>query len=194
MDPMAPVLRPGGIPGPGTAISLHRTPEAPVEIHSVDSFLDYLPRIRARTDRLVELVPEDRFRWRPSPSAFSFADVLRHVAALERYMFAETVRGGKSRYPGHGPELAEGPREVLAFWNECRRESLAVYRELTDERLEETCETPAGAELRVWKWLRAMIEHEVHHRGQLYQMLRMVGVETPPLFGLTSEEVAERSR
>jgi uncharacterized damage-inducible protein DinB len=45
----------------------------------------------------------------------------------------------------------------------------------------------------VWKWLRAMVEHEVHHRGEIYLMLGHLGVETPPLYGLTSEEVRERS-
>lgn len=38
-----------------------------------------------------------------------------------------------------------------------------------------------------------MVEHEVHHRGQLYQMLGMLSVATPPLFGLTSEQVRARS-
>ena len=52
---------------------------------------------------------------------------------------------------------------------------------------------PGGAELAVGKWLRSMIEHEVHHRGQIYLYLSMIGVETPPLYGLTSEEVYERS-
>ena len=44
------------------------------------------------------------------------------------------------------------------------------------------------------EWLRAMLEHESHHRGQLYLMLTMIGVETPPLFGLTSEEVWQTLR
>jgi len=44
-----------------------------------------------------------------------------------------------------------------------------------------------------WKWLRAMVEHEAHHRGQLYLMLGMIGIPTPPIFGLTSEEVRDRS-
>jgi uncharacterized damage-inducible protein DinB len=44
-----------------------------------------------------------------------------------------------------------------------------------------------------WKWLRAMVEHEIHHRGQIYLMLGMIGVPTPPLHGLTSEAVRERS-
>ena len=165
-----------------------------MRVETVDGYLDYLASIRERTDRLVPLVPDDRFGWRPEPDAFSFADLLRHVAALERYMFAENVRGRPSRYPGHGPHLADGPGEVRAFWRRCREESAEIYRGLTDDDLERPCTTPAGAELRTWKWLRAMVEHEVHHRGQLYLMLRMAGVETPPLFGLTSEEVAAESR
>ncbi len=164
-----------------------------MEIRSIDVFVDYLARVRERTQRVVDLVPDGRFDWRPEPEAFSFADLVRHVAALERYMFAENVRGRPSRYPGHGPELAEGAEEVRAFWRRCRREAFELYGELTDADLERPCTTPAGAELRTWKWLRAMIEHEVHHRGQLYLMLRMVSVETPALYGLTSEEVFARS-
>ncbi len=69
-------------------------------------------------------------------------------------------------------------------------ESLAIFRALTPEDLARRCKTPGGAPLQVWKWLRSMIEHEIHHRGQIYLML---GIPTPPLYGLTSEEVRERS-
>ena len=42
-----------------------------------------------------------------------------------------------------------------------------------------------------WKWLRMMVEHEIHHRGQLYTMLGMIDVvdaaalrdELPDRFG-----------
>jgi uncharacterized damage-inducible protein DinB len=64
---------------------------------------------------------------------------------------------------------------------------------LSDADLERKCQTPAGAPITTWKWLRAMVEHEVHHRGQIYLMLNMLEVPTPPLFGLTSEEVRVRS-
>jgi len=43
------------------------------------------------------------------------------------------------------------------------------------------------------KWLRSMIEHEIHHRGQIYLYLAMLEIPTPPLYGLTSEEVRSRS-
>lgn len=48
-------------------------------------------------------------------------------------------------------------------------------------------------QIATWKWLRAMCKHEIHHRGQIYAYLGMLGVAAPPLFGLTSEQVRERS-
>jgi uncharacterized damage-inducible protein DinB len=39
-----------------------------------------------------------------------------------------------------------------------------------------------------------MVEHQVHHRGQLYSILGGMRVETPSLFGLTEPEVKARSQ
>jgi uncharacterized damage-inducible protein DinB len=38
-----------------------------------------------------------------------------------------------------------------------------------------------------------MVEHEAHHRGQIYSYLGILGVPTPPIFGMTSEEVRARA-
>jgi uncharacterized damage-inducible protein DinB len=38
-----------------------------------------------------------------------------------------------------------------------------------------------------------MIEHEIHHRGQIYIYLSLLDAPNPPLYGLTSEQVQERS-
>ena len=70
---------------------------------------------------------------------------------------------------------------------------MTIFRSLSQDDLEKKCMTPGGVELRVGKWLRSMIEHEVHHRGQIYLYLAMLGVKTPPLYGLTEEEVRARS-
>ena len=38
-----------------------------------------------------------------------------------------------------------------------------------------------------------MPEHELHPRGQIYTMLGMLNVETPPIYGMTATQVQERS-
>lgn len=164
-----------------------------MEIRAVEPFLDYYARIRERTRRVVALIPPERLEWAPREGAFSFGDLVRHLASIERWMFAENVSGRPSRYPGHGRELADGYEAVLAYFDEMHREAMEVFATLTPEALQARCTTPGGASMPAWKWLRAMVEHEIHHRGQIYLMLGMIGVPTPALYGLTSEEVRDRS-
>jgi uncharacterized damage-inducible protein DinB len=108
-------------------------------------------------------------------------------------MYAETVAGRPTRYAGCGRELADGYDAVLAYLDRLHAESKTIMGELTDADLQRKCQTPAGTAITTWKWLRAMCEHEAHHRGQIYLMLGLLEVPTPPLFGLTSEEVRARS-
>lgn len=162
-------------------------------ITSIDEFLSYVASIRGRTHRVVEVIPPDRVEWTHREGAFTLGDIVRHIAATERYMFAETARGNPSRYPGHGRGLADGHEAVLAYLDRTHEEALEIYRSLTPEALAGRCTTPAGTSITTWKWLRAMVEHEVHHRGQLYLMLGMLGVGTPPLYGLTEEQLRARS-
>ena len=164
-----------------------------MEIQRAETFASYFDGIRGRTLRVAACIPRDRLEWAPRAGAFSFGDLLRHLGAIERYMFAENAKGLPSRYPGHGRELADGYDEVMELLKRLHAEAMAIFRALTPEDLERRCETPAGVAMTTWKWLRAMVEHEVHHRGQIYLMLGMIGVATPPLYGLTSEEVRARS-
>ncbi len=164
-----------------------------MEIHNIDSFLDYWARIHERTARVIACIPDNLFAWTYRAGKFTLADLIRHLAAAERYMFVENACGRPSRYPGHGPELAADPAEVLALYARLHQESVDLLRPLPPDRLAADCLTPGGARLKVWKWLRAMLEHEIHHRGQIYLYLSLLEVPTPPLYGLTSEEVRARS-
>ena len=160
---------------------------------STGEFLDYWEKVRGRTLRVVAAIPEDKYDWSYRDGKFSFADIIRHLAAIERYMYAENAQLKPSRYPGNGKELADGPASVRAFMDRMHRESVEIFSRLTADDLNRKCVTPGGTPITVWKWLRAMVEHEVHHRGQIYLYLGILGIPTPPIYGLTSEEVRERS-
>jgi uncharacterized damage-inducible protein DinB len=164
-----------------------------VEVTSAESFLAYYERIRERTLRVAACIPREQLEWRHREDAFSFGDILRHLAGTERFMFCENALLRPTRYPGHGPELAHGYDEVFGYLNRLHGGSVGIIRGLSPIDLQRKCQTPGRAEITVWKWLRSMVEHEIHHRGQIYVFLSMLGIHGPPLYGLTEEEVRARS-
>ena len=159
----------------------------------LDDVLRYWDNARQRTLRVADLVPEDRIEWSPGAGVWTFGDLIRHLAVTERWMFVENALGRSSRYTSHGRELAEGKSAVLQLARDLHQDSMTELRTLSDADLDRPVTTPGGAPLAAWKWLRSMAEHEAHHRGQIYVMLRLCGIEAPPLFGLTSEQVRARS-
>jgi uncharacterized damage-inducible protein DinB len=164
-----------------------------MEISNIESFLPYLKSVRERTMRLARAIPPDKLEWACAPGKFTLGDLLRHIAAIERYLWAELVQGKPNRYHGCGRDLADGYDNVLNFVERTHAESVEIFSRLTPDDLKKKSATPEGSPISTWKILRLAVEHEIHHRGEMYVYLGMLGVQTPPLYGMTSEQVMELS-
>ena len=164
-----------------------------MEIRDIESFLPYFETIRERTLRVFRAVPAERLEWRHADDVFSCGDLARHIAAVERYTFTENVLGRPSRYSGCGPEIAQGHEKVAAFMERMHRESIELLQDLKPKDLAGKGLSPQGVPVTAWKLLRAMIEHEVHHRGEMFVYLALFGVPRPPLYGVTEAELRRYS-
>src|ERR1051326_7010984 len=142
-----------------------------------------------------------RCRWRTSTASMRgssprrrYCGGRRALRLLRQSPRADDARQrGRSRYPGHGKELADGRDDIVKYMRAMHAEAMGIFRGLTEDDLNAKCVTPGVAEITVWKWMRLMVEHEIHHRGQIYLYLGLLDVPTPPLYGLTEEQVRERS-
>jgi len=164
-----------------------------MEIRNIESFLSYFESIRGRTMRVLRATPPDKLEWRHSEGVFSMGDLARHIAAVERYTFAENVFGRPSRYQGCGRELADGLDNVAVFMEKMHAETVALLKPMTPADLERKGITPQGKPVPAGALLRVMIEHEAHHRGEMYVYLALLGVPRPPLYGVTEEELRRNS-
>lgn len=165
-----------------------------MEINDINSFIKYHARIKNRTARLFDFIPKDKIEWTYSPGKFTFGDLIRHLALTERYMYTENARSKPSLYRGCDESFAKGYGQTIELYNRLNKESVQILSRLTKSDLNKKCLTPAGAEITVWKLLRAMVEHEVHHRAVIYTYLGMLKIKTPAIFGLTEEEVRSKGK
>jgi uncharacterized damage-inducible protein DinB len=162
-----------------------------MEISSIAPFLDYFDKIRERTMRVIICIPPEKIEWRAAEGKFTLGNLARHIAATERYVFAECACGGCNLYAGCGCELGERYDEIIRFMQRTHSESMQMLTKLTDDQLAQKCQSADGSSITTWKLLRSMVEHEIHHRGELYAYLGLLGVKVPPLYGLTSEQLRE---
>ena len=164
-----------------------------MEITTVDAFLSYYQRTRETTRRVFAVIPADQMEFTYMPGKFTLADLVRHIAAIERTVFAEIAKGNKPAYKGCGPELADGYADVMSYFDRMEAESLAIFRSLTDEDLGRKVTTMNGSETKLGYLLRALFVHEIHHRAAMYLYLNLLGIQAPPVFGLTAEQVQQFS-
>ncbi|MDQ6768878.1 MAG: DinB family protein, partial [Gemmatimonadota bacterium] len=62
-----------------------------MEIREIGPFLDYLESIRGRTRRVVSCIPAEKMERSHQPNRWTLGDLVRHLGAIERWMFTENA-------------------------------------------------------------------------------------------------------
>lgn len=165
-----------------------------MEIKTIEAFLAYYEKTREITIQFIQVIPQDKMDWTYAPNKFTIADLVRHIAAIERNVFAEAVLGNPICYKGCGKELADGYSNVVDYFNEMHKQTIQIFKSLNDQDLTKKMASLDGKEIITGNFLRALIVHEIHHRGALTIYLNILGVKTPTILGFTEEQVLMKSK
>lgn len=159
-------------------------------LQNVDSFIKYFKSIRRRTLTYIQTIPPDQLGWRPQAGEFSGGELIYHLAAAEQ-MFVGAVVDHTWRYIGHDPDPEADLETTLAHLEATHQAAMARLATLPDEALTQPCPSMVDPEVTVtsWRFLMAMVEHEVHHRSQLAMYLSLLDIEPPHIFGQGVEDV-----
>jgi uncharacterized damage-inducible protein DinB len=145
--------------------------------------------VRANTLKIAEEIPEDKYEFRASPDVRPIGALLAHIALSPG--FALHIHGNKisDLKTVNFPELMQKwgveeakPRtkaELLAFLKSEGDTFAAFVESLSDSFLAETVAMTPGQEPATktrFEMLLSPKEHEMHHRGQLMLVERMLGI------------------
>ena len=143
------------------------------------SIIKYWNNVRKLTLRVRDLIPDNQFDFKPAAGVRSVAELFEHILDVELQIRKGFIHGDWVRFPYLG--LISNEKCVL-------REHLAREHERTTEML---LELPEGRFIKLYRTpygkitgeglIYVAIDEEIHHRGNLYTYLRILGIEPPQM-------------
>ncbi len=153
------------------------------------SLFKYWENVRKLTLRLLDLFPEDMFDFRPAETIRSVAGQFDHILVVELYTRIGLVTGEWNLAPFSSERDLSRKTLRDKLYNE-HKKTIGMLRLLPEGYYLKMYETPFGS-LTGEAVIYTAIDEEIHHRGNLYTYLRMVGVEPPQMVQNYGELFAE---
>ena len=162
-------------------------------------------QVRNNTIQAAEEIPEARYSFRAAPDTRSIGQLLAHIAlgpGIQMHIHGSKISDLKAVnfLELFQKSMAEEtkPRtktETIALLN-AESDRVASFLEgLSDDFLAEAVTQPPGMQPATktrFEMLMSMKEHEMHHRGQLMLIQRMIGL-VPHLTRQMQERMAQRA-
>ena len=155
-------------------------------------FLQEFDAEMAATRRLLERLPEDGLDWKPHPKSRSIGELATHVTELPRWgirFLKDSFQVGSEK----APPLTEASAFVARF-DENVSAARTNLSNASDEFMEKdfTVFKPNGEVFfkhpRRSIVRRILLNHLIHHRGQLTVYLRELDRPLPGIYGPTADE------
>ena len=147
----------------------------------------------ATTRRLLERVPEDKLGWKPHEKSMTLGRLAGHVAELPSLLGpvlrAEELDFASGEYK---PFNATSVAEILERFDKNIADGIEGLKGLEDARAFERWRLRSGDHVIAEQPRAAIVRglvlnHVLHHRGQLSVYLRLLDVPLPPIYGPTAD-------
>jgi uncharacterized damage-inducible protein DinB len=159
----------------------------------VDALLPEFDREMATTRRLLERVPDDRLGWKPHGRSWTLGELAQHVAMLPMWgsvtmLQPEIDLSGDTRVEG-----ARSRSELLTGFDAHVTATRQALVGRTDAELMAPWSLKRNGETlftmpKAVVWRSFVMNHLIHHRGQLSLYLRMQDVPLPAMYGPSADE------
>lgn len=148
------------------------------------------------TRALLERVPEDRAAWKPHPRSTALGDLAAHLAQLpgmaSMVIGQDEVDMNPPGEPGFTPPGFSTTAALLETFDANVARARAAIAGAADEAMGVTWSLKSGGHAifsmpRVAVLRSFVMNHVIHHRGQLSVYLRLNEVPLPSIYGPTAD-------
>ncbi|KYD04704.1 DinB family protein [Bacillus atrophaeus] len=133
------------------------------------------------TVELIEKISNEHYSYKPAETSMSAEELAKHML-VSFYLFANVIKEGSPSPFQNQPKETETDLNVLA--KSYTEKTAAILEDLTEEQLNKEIDLTAafGRKVTGAALLQLAMEHEIHHKGNLFVYVREMGHTELPFY------------
>ena len=158
----------------------------------VETILAEMDQEAQATRKVIERVPAEKIGWKPHEKSMSLGALALHVARIPGAM-AGIMVNDSFEIPGFDPPSPASAAELLPAFKDSITSARKIIGGFDNQKAMGNWKlTKNGKDLLVLPRITALrfllLNHWVHHRGQLTVYLRLLNVPVPSIYGPSADE------
>jgi uncharacterized damage-inducible protein DinB len=162
-----------------------------------DTLLPEFDQEIGNTRKCLKRIPDDKFSYKPHPKSFDLHGLTMHIATMLQWGVVTLQEDSFDYAPVGGqqwkPPVANTSAELMAIFDKGLAEFRAALAATDDPAMMTMWTLQAGGKTifsmpRIAVLRGMILNHLVHHRGQLTVYMRMCEIPVPAIYGPSADE------
>jgi len=160
----------------------------------IEIFLKELAQEAVTTRKMLSIIPEDKYDWRPHPKSMTVRQLATHLAELPSWVqiALTTTELDFAANPYSNPVIDQN-EAMLAYFETNQNSAIAALEKATEADLLPNWTMRAGTDIYMvnqkHEVIRISLCQTTHHRAQLGVFLRLLDVPIPGSYGPSADEL-----
>ena len=159
-----------------------------------EAILPEFDREMGTTRRMLERFPADKVEWRPHDTCMTMGRLAGHMAELAGWVITAMNQDKLELDPSsYNPSIVKSRAEAVKQFDETVKTARAALAGASDETFMKPWTFVARGQTvftmpKIAVYRSFVMNHMIHHRGQLAAFYRVAGVPVPSLYGPSKDE------
>jgi uncharacterized damage-inducible protein DinB len=155
-------------------------------------FLASVKKEGATTSRVLHAVPVDKANYRPHENSRTALEMAWHLASVDIWFLRSFLVGKFEMYDDEeGVPADMTAADIASMYDDAFAIKIEKVKKLTPEFWSKRMEFFGMYNQPAVCYLQFMLNHAIHHRGQLVAYLRPMGAKVPNIYGGSFDEPME---
>jgi uncharacterized damage-inducible protein DinB len=161
-------------------------------IQIIPTFLKELQLEATTTRKMLALVPEDKYDWKPHEKSMTLKQLVGHIAEIPGWIPMGLATEGIDFSGGYQPPVFNDNKELMALLESNLAAAQTALETTNDEALEKYWTMRSGDTIHMSLTKAELTRHAfsqlIHHRAQLGVNLRLLNIAIPGSYGPSADD------